>query len=153
MLIWMLYIIVVSTFLSIAAYSAERAALVREKATRWYWAIAIIASLLLPTLTSSVSIEMPVVNNAAPVEEKKVALKDITSKYLSPVIWVSGSFIDNTRLKNDGELVKQIWISLSTIMLVVLMLSAAQLLWRKKKWEHKKLLETCLLYTSPSPRD
>ena len=55
MLAWMLYVIMVSLLLSIGAFLAERAARLKRAGTRWIWITAIVASLLLPTVISSVS--------------------------------------------------------------------------------------------------
>jgi len=54
MLVWMLYIIVVSAFLSCAALAAERAQRMLRGATRWVWAASIAASLVVPAIIASV---------------------------------------------------------------------------------------------------
>ncbi len=59
MIAWIGYTIVVTLLLSAAALAAERAARVRRLATRWTWALAIVASLLLPSVISSVSVQLP----------------------------------------------------------------------------------------------
>src|SRR3982750_785312 len=83
MLAWMLYVIMVTLLLSVGAYVAERAERLRRARTRWIWITAIVASLALPTLVSSVSIELPNVM-AAPVAQKVVALRDATPHGPSP---------------------------------------------------------------------
>ena len=59
MLAWMLYVVIVSALLSLGAFLAERAARLKRAGTRWIWLTAIVASLALPTLVSSVAIELP----------------------------------------------------------------------------------------------
>lgn len=146
MIIWMFYVVIVSALLGLAALAAERAALVRHTSTRWYWILAIVASLILPTLISSVSIEIPSVTNHTQAE-KKFILKEVTSPYLSPALWVSRSQFEGTTVKFNNELVKKIWMSLSTVLLFVLLVSAAQLYWRKRKWMKSSLLNTPVLLT------
>jgi hypothetical protein len=78
MLEWMIYVIIVSLVLSLAAFSAERALRLQRKMTRWVWAVAIVASLVIPTVIASVSIQIP--NITAPtVAGKVIVLRDVTS--------------------------------------------------------------------------
>ena len=48
MLLWMLYVVVVSLLLSGAVLAAERIALVAHTPTRWHWVLSIAASALVP---------------------------------------------------------------------------------------------------------
>jgi len=56
MLVWMLYVIVVSASLGGAALSAESAKRMRRGSTRWLWGLSMVASLLLPVSVASVSV-------------------------------------------------------------------------------------------------
>ena len=95
MLAWMLYAIMVSALLSIGALLAERAARLKRGGTRWIWITAIVASLAIPTVIASVSVELP--NIMAPaVKQKVVALREVTTQALSPVMWISGSAAEPT---------------------------------------------------------
>jgi bla regulator protein BlaR1 len=53
MLTWMLYVVVITLLLSGAALAAEHAARLRRARSRWIWALAIVASLVIPTLIIS----------------------------------------------------------------------------------------------------
>src|SRR5262245_20390479 len=90
MLAWMLYAIMVSALLTLGALLAERAARLRRAGTRWIWIAAILASLLIPTVISSVSVQLPRIVGPA-VAEKMIVLRDVTTQALSPVMWISGS--------------------------------------------------------------
>jgi hypothetical protein len=83
MLAWMSYVIVVSLLLSLAALALERSARVRQKPTRWLWGTSMIASLLVPLVISSVSVQIPrltgVVDPAIP--QRVVALRQMTAMY------------------------------------------------------------------------
>ena len=59
MLAWMLYVIMVTLLLSVGAYVAERAARLRRGRSRWIWLTAIVASLALPTIIASVTVQLP----------------------------------------------------------------------------------------------
>ena len=82
MLAWMSYVIVVSLLLSLAALALERSARVRQKPTRWLWGTSMIASLLVPLVISSVSVQIPrltgVVDPAIP--QRVVALRQMTAR-------------------------------------------------------------------------
>ena len=59
MLAWMLYVVMVTLLLSIGAFIAERAARLKRGRTRWIWITAIVASLAIPTVIASVSVQLP----------------------------------------------------------------------------------------------
>ena len=90
MLAWMLYVIMVTLLLSFGALLAERAARLQRGRSRWIWIMAIVASLALPTVIASVTLQLPNVMSAA-VAEKVVVLREATTQALSPVMWISGS--------------------------------------------------------------
>src|ERR1700721_2466064 len=59
MLTWMLYVVCITLLLSGAAIAAERAARLRRARSRWIWVLTILASLAIPTVIASVSIQVP----------------------------------------------------------------------------------------------
>lgn len=142
MLAWMVYVLVVSLALSAAALAVEKAALARRASTRWVWGLAILASLLLPMAISSISTGSP----AAPVTAKPAAsqssfpLRRLTSDELSPAIWVSDSAGPVAASPDINTLLERVWLFSSLTMLAVLFASAAQLNWRKRRWERGTVL-------------
>ena len=70
MLAWMLYVIMVTLLLSVGAYVAERAARLSRGGTRWVWLTAIVASLAIPTVIASVTVQLP--NVANPTVAQKI---------------------------------------------------------------------------------
>jgi len=133
MLAWMLYVIMVTLLLSIGAYAAERAARLKRARTRWIWITAIVASLALPTVISSVSVELPDVA-AAPVAQKMIALRDATTQVLSPVMWVSGSAAEPHGWRDFDSLLITLWRAASAAMLAGLVVSGVVLFARKRHW-------------------
>jgi len=133
MLAWMLYAIMVSALLSVGALLAERAARLKRAGTRWIWITAIVASLAIPTVISSVSVELP--NVMAPaVKQKVVALREVTTQALSPVMWISGSATEPGGWRAYDELLKISWRTASIAMLLALFGAGAHLFIRKRKW-------------------
>ena len=138
MLPWMVYVVIVSLLLSAAALTAERALRLQRKTTRWVWAVAVLASLVIPTVIASVSIQIP--NITAPTAAPKIiVLRDVTSLPLRPLsqipvpasIWRAGAALDAR--------VKRSWLVASGIMLLFLAASAVQLSLRKRRWTRTTL--------------
>jgi bla regulator protein BlaR1 len=146
MLVWIIYVIFVSLLLGSAALAAERRAQLRAKNTRWYWIAAIIASLLIPTVIASVSVALPNIFNSQSAQ-KVIVLREATSSYLSPFLWVSESGFLPSEHHNFDANINQLWLSLSAFLLVALTFSGAHLSWRKRRWNKSTLLNTPVLVT------
>jgi bla regulator protein BlaR1 len=135
MLAWMLYVVMVSLLLSVGAFLAERAARLKRTGTRWIWITAIVASLLLPTLISSVAIELPDLLGES-AASKYVSLRQATSQHLSPAMWIAGS-AEPASWRSSNDLVRRLWLSVSAAMLLALIGSGAHLLMRKRAWPNE----------------
>ncbi len=133
MLAWMLYVIMVTLLLSIGAYVAERAARLRRGGTRWIWIAAIVASLAIPTVIASVSVQLPNVLSVA-AAQKVVVLREATTQALSPVMWISGSAAEPTGWRDFDSLLTLLWKSASVAMLLALVASGAYLITRQRRW-------------------
>jgi hypothetical protein len=133
MFAWMIYVIAVTVFLSAAALAAERRARLRHLPSRWLWGMAIIASLLLPTIISSVSIQLPNLA-ASTVPQKIIALREVTSASLSPQTWMTAGTVKAATSRSMDALLQRSWLCVSAIMLVVLLANGAHLIWRKRHW-------------------
>jgi bla regulator protein BlaR1 len=133
MLAWMLYVIMVTLVLSVGAFVAERAARLGRGRSRWIWLTAIVASLALPTVISSVSIELPSIVGPA-VAQKMVVLRDATSQALSPVMWISGSAAEPRGWHAFDELLTTCWRAASAAMMLALIASGTHLLMRTRRW-------------------
>lgn len=134
MLAWMLYAIMVSLLLSVGAFIAERAARLRQGRSRWIWLTAIVASLALPTLIASVTVQLPNIMTPA-VAQKVVVLREATTQALSPVMWVSGSAAEPAGWRDFDSLLTTLWQAASGAMLLALVASGAHLAWRKRRWQ------------------
>lgn len=133
MAVWMIYVVAVSLLLGVAAFAAERAARLRHASTRWYWFATILASLLIPTLIASVSIQLPeVVGSRA--AETIVVLRNATSIPISPQIWLGATDVQVASWKVLDPWLKNAWLTASGLMLLVLVLHGVQLYWRKRAW-------------------
>ena len=138
MLAWMLYVIMVTMLLSVGAYVAERAMRLQRGRSRWIWITAIIASLALPTVIASVTVQLPNFLNAA-VAEKVVVLREVTTQALSPVMWVSGSAAEPSGWRDFDALLTTLWRAASGAMLLALLVAGAHLGWRKRRWRQESI--------------
>lgn len=133
MLTWMVYVIAVSMLLGLAAMAGERAARLRRGATRWFWLAAILASLLVPTVMASVTIQLPDVVGPK-LAEKIVVLRDATSIPLAPQRWLeTGQGAARAPLLSDSWL-RSVWVSVSLLMVVILAISGVILFRRQRTW-------------------
>ena len=135
MLAWMFYAIMVSLLLSVGAFLAERAARLKQAGTRWVWITAIVASLVLPTLMSSVTFEVPDVLGDQ-VSSKIVALRQTTTLTLSPAVWITGEPEPRSWRVAD-ETIRRLWLGVSIAMLLALFASGIQLAVRKRRWRRE----------------
>jgi bla regulator protein blaR1 len=138
MFIWMLYVIAVSVLLGSAAWAAERGARLKKATTRWYWLAAILASLLVPTVIASVSVQLPDIVGAA-AAAKIVVLRDATSIPLNPVQWVDTGTAKVTNWRALDPFLKDAWLLVSGGMLLVLVVNGVQLYRRKRIWRRGEM--------------
>ena len=138
MIAWLGYAMLVSLLLGVAALAAERAARMRRAPTRWFWAGAIALSLLLPTVVSSISIELP--NIFKPAQESTpLVLRDATAVRLAAPEWIARQAAPvvaaAARTVEIDPLLRHIWMAASSAMLLALGASAALLHARKRRWK------------------
>jgi beta-lactamase regulating signal transducer with metallopeptidase domain len=129
----MLYAIMVSALLSVGAFAAERAARLKRAGTRWIWLTAIVASLALPTLVSSLAFELPDVFGD-PVANKIVVLRQATTLTLSPAVWMTGEPAPAS-WRGADDTIRGLWAGVSAAMLLALIVSGALLFLRKRYWK------------------
>jgi hypothetical protein len=125
MLQWMVYVAIVSLILGLAALSAERSLRLRRKATRWVWAVAIVASLVVPTIIASVSVQMPNIT-ASTAPTKTIVLRNVTSLPLAALSNVPLPPPTSTAGRNLDSQLKRYWWIASGAMVLLLAASAAQ---------------------------
>ncbi|MEQ5839121.1 M56 family metallopeptidase [Paraburkholderia acidicola] len=133
MLTWMIYAVSVSAVLSAAALIAEHSARQRRSSSRWFWLLAIVASLVIPAAMTSVSIDVPAGLRPS-VPQNVIALHEITSTHLSPAVWIENHDRDSSTFQHVQFHAKDAWYVASTLMILVLLITAAHLQWRKRQW-------------------
>ena len=133
MLTWMLYVVCITLLLSGAALAAERAARLRRVRSRWIWVLTILASLAIPTIIASVSIQVPSLLTPT-VSRKIIALREMTSVHVAPLTWVRERTVNSAVAPNLNRILQRSWMLVSAVLLVALVLNGAQVFWRKQRW-------------------
>ncbi|WP_017464086.1 M56 family metallopeptidase [Dyella ginsengisoli] len=133
MIAWMIYATLVALALGAAAFTAERAARVRRRATRWVWLIAMLGSLALPALISSVTLRLPGMLQSGAMPPP-VVLRDVTSIPMPALLMP----LDGSQPYGAPDPVamwlRTGWLVLSVLALCALLVGAALLQRRKRGW-------------------
>ena len=148
MMRWMIYVLIVTLILGIAALSAERALRLRLRrtATRWAWIAAIFGSLVIPALIAFVSFQVPNLTTSAP--PKVIALRDTTSLPLDAIALFSEVPSTWRARENMDSQLERFWLAASGAMILLLAGSAIQLFWRKRRWT-RVMVAGKSVYTAP----
>jgi bla regulator protein blaR1 len=134
MLTWMLYVLVITLLLSGAAIAAERSARLRRARTRWIWAVTIVASLGMPVLIASVSVQVPSLQTPT-AARTVVALRELTSVQVVPLTWVHEHTRNVVAARSENWLLQRSWIAVSVTLIAALALNGAYVNWRKRRWK------------------
>lgn len=154
MLAWMVYGLVVSLLLAAAALAAERAAQLNGASTRWIWVLAILASLVLPSAISSVSLQAPQLHAAASpgAAGRLVALRQLTSAVLQPSAWLTAAVGPAASAPGLDVVLQRAWIASAAAMLLALAAAAADLHRRSRAWDRSVVAgETVLVSEDVGP--
>ena len=135
MLSWMLYSIVVSLLMGLAALALERSAQIRQRPARWLWATCMVASLAIPFIPARVSVQIPETTHAdrptsseIPAPLQRTAIE--TSRLTLPIIGT-----DQTPLSNGvSTLLEWTWRMTSTALALVVLAGSAYASWRRRRW-------------------
>jgi bla regulator protein BlaR1 len=135
MLTWILYVLVITLLLSGAALTAEYATRLRHSArSRWIWALTIVASLVLPTVIASVSIQVPSLLTPT-VSRKAVPLRELTSIPVLPLTWVHEHTGNIVAVRTENRTLQRIWVTVSVALFAALIVNGAHVFWRKRRWK------------------
>lgn len=133
MIAWMIYATLVALALGAAAFTAERAARVRRGTTRWVWLMAMIGSLALPALISSVTLRLPGMLQSGAMPPP-IALRDVTSIPMPALLVPLDGSQPYGAPDHVAMWIRTAWLALSILVLCALAASAVLLHRRKRHW-------------------
>jgi beta-lactamase regulating signal transducer with metallopeptidase domain len=149
MLAWMVYVLVVTLILGCAAFAAEQSAQTRKAPTRWLWAASICASLLLPVVISSVSIQIPSVSSAVgqSAPPTPIPLRQMTASAIQPSAWL-GAGAERMAARPDVDtILMRAWAGASALIFLAIVFNGVQLHRRKRAWD-RRLVAGVSIYVS-----
>jgi hypothetical protein len=132
----MLYVVVITLLLSGAALAAEHAARLRRARSRWIWAVTIVASLIIPTVIASVTVQVPSLLTPT-VSRLAIPLRDLTSVQVVPLAWVHEHTRSIVAAHSENLMLQRTWIAVSGAVFTGLVLNGLYLVWRKRRWGMK----------------
>ena len=133
MLTWMLYVIAITVVLSGAALAAEHAARLRRARSRWIWALTVVASLVIPTVIASLTVQIPSLLSPA-VSRLAIPLRDLTSVQIVPLTWVHEHTRSIAAARSENLMLQRTWIAVSSALFTGLVLNGLYLVWRRRRW-------------------
>src|ERR1051325_10025814 len=84
MLSWMLYSIVVSLLMGLAALALERSAQIRRRPLRWLWATCMVASVAIVFIPARVSVQIPETTHSGPAASSEILTSTQTTAIETP---------------------------------------------------------------------
>src|SRR5204863_4196000 len=135
MLSWMLYAIVVSLLMGLAALALERSAQIRQRPARWLWGTCMVASLAILFVPSKVSVLIPETTHVHRATSSEILTPPQTtaietSRFTLPVIGTDqASLFDGVATLLDWT-----WRTASTALALVILASGAHFSWRRRRW-------------------
>jgi len=136
MLSWMLYSIVVSLLMGLAALALERSAQIRRRPARWLWGASMIASIAIIFIPFETSVQMPATTHAERVASSEILASPQTkaielSRLTLPIIAA-----DQLPL-SDGvsTLLDWTWRLASAALALVILASGVHLSGRRRWWD------------------
>jgi beta-lactamase regulating signal transducer with metallopeptidase domain len=147
----MLYSIVVSLLMGLAALALERSAQIRQRPARWLWGTCMVASLAILFIPSKVSVQIPETTHADRATSSEILTPPQTtaietSRFTLPIIGT-----DQTPLSNGvSTLLDWTWRMASMALALVILASGAHLSWRRRRWERGHMAGTAVYISEDS---
>jgi beta-lactamase regulating signal transducer with metallopeptidase domain len=151
MLSWMLYSIVVSLLMGLAALALERSAQIRQRPARLLWGTCMVASLAILFIPSKVSVQIPETTHADRATPSEIFTPPQTtaietSRFTWPVIGT-----DQAPLSNGvSTLLDWTWRMASMALALVILASGAHLSWRRRRWDRGHMAGTAVYISEDS---
>lgn len=143
----MLYVLAVTLLFSAAALAAEHAARLRRARSRWIWALTIVASLVIPMLIASISLQVP--SLVTPTVSRRItSLRELTSVHVLPLNWVLERSANPAATARENRVLERAWVAVSATLATALLLNGLYLVWRKRNWRMGKV-SGVLVYFAP----
>lgn len=136
MLSWMLYSIVVSLLMSLAALALERSAQIRQRPARWLWATCMVASVAIVFIPARVSVQIPETTHSGPATSSEILTSTQTTAIETSPLTLPIIGTDQMPLSPGASaLLDWSWGMASMAFALVILASGIHLSWRRRRWE------------------
>ena len=151
MLSWMLYSIVVSLLMGLAALALERSAQIRQRPARWLCGTCMVASLAILFIPSKVSVQTPETTHADRATSSEILAPPQTTAIETPRFTLPIIGIDQPPLSNGvSTLLDWTWRMTSMALALVIVASGAHLSWRRRRWDRGHMAGTAVYISEDS---
>ena len=151
MLSWMLYAIVVSLLMGLAALALERSAQIRQRPARWLWGTCMVASLAIIFLPSEVSVQIPETTHIDRATSSEILTPLQTTAIETPRFTLPIIGADQIPLSNGvSTLLDWTWRMASMALALVILASGAHLSWRRRRWDRGHMAGTAVYISEDS---
>jgi bla regulator protein blaR1 len=158
MLSWMLYSIVVSLLMGLAALALERSAQIRQRPARWLWGTCMVASLAILFIPSKASMQIPETTHADRATSSEILTPPQTtaielSRFTLPIIGTDQTPLStpfSTLSNGVSTLLDWTWRMASMALALVILASGAHLSWRRRRWDRGHMARTAVYISEDS---
>ena len=155
MLSWMLYSIVVSLLMGLAALALERSAQIRQRPARWLWGTCMVASLAIVFIPSKASVKIPETTHADRATSSEILTPPQTtaielSRFTLPIIGTDQTPLSTPLSNGVSMLLDWTWRMASIALALVILASGAHLSWRRRRWDRGHMAGTAVYISEDS---
>src|SRR5215510_7164044 len=145
MLSWMLYSIIVSMLLGLAALALEQSARIRQRPTRWLWGACMVASLAILFIPSREPVQIPEATHADRAIPSAILTPPQTSAIELPRFTLPMIATDQAPVSDEvSTMLEWTWRTASMALALVILASGVLLSWRRRRWERGHMAGTAV---------
>src|SRR6516165_5509063 len=145
MLSWMLYSIIVSMLLGLAALALERSAQIRQRPARWLWGACIVASLAILFIPSREPVQIPETTHADRAIPSAILRPPQTTAIELPRFTLPMIATDQASVSDEvSAMLEWTWRMASMALALVILASGVLLSWRRRSWERSNMAGTAV---------
>src|SRR6516162_1719286 len=155
MLSSMLYSIVVSLLMGLAALALERSAQIRRRPARWLWGACMVASLAILFIPSKALMQIPETTHADRATSSEILTPPQTtaivlSRFTLPIIGTDQTPLSTPLSNGVSMLLDWTWRMASMALALVILASGAHLSWRRRRWDRGHMAGTAVYISEDS---
>src|SRR5262245_15859910 len=145
MLSWMLYSIIVSMLLGLAALALERSAQIRQRPARWLWGACMVISLAILFIPSREPVQIPEATHANRAIPSAILMPPQTTAIELPRFTLPMIATDQAPVSDEvSTMLEWTWRMASMALALVILASGVLLSWRRRRWERGHMAGTAV---------